>query len=100
VAARLFVVYALDAMLGRRTAVHPVKAVADEELAGAADRTRIVRCRTTGWHVRPTRSQESHILSSMLWVDALALVPAGRQPDHLGEQVEIELLGSRHISVG
>jgi molybdopterin biosynthesis enzyme len=36
VAVRLFVVYALDAMLGRRTPVHPVKAVADEELAGAS----------------------------------------------------------------
>ena len=101
---RLFVVPALDAMLGRGSVVHPVTAVADEELTGTVGRTRIVRCRTTlhddGWHVRPTRSQESHILSSMLDVDALALVPADRDQIASGEQVEIELLGLRHIAAG
>ena len=94
---RLFVVPALDAMLGRATVIHPVKAVADEELAGAIGRTRVVRCRTTlyddGWHVRPTKSQDSHILSSMLDVDALALVPADRDQIASGEPVEIELVG-------
>jgi molybdopterin molybdotransferase len=93
---RLFVVPALDAMLGRGTVTHPVTAIADEELAGAVGRTRIVRCRTTlhddGWHVRPTSSQESHILSSMLGVDALALVPADRGQIATGEPVEIELV--------
>jgi molybdopterin biosynthesis enzyme len=93
---RLFVVPALDAMLGRETIVHPVTAIADEELAGAVGRTRVVRCRTTlhddGWHVRPTRSQESHILSSMLGVDALALVPADRDQIASGEPVDIELV--------
>jgi molybdopterin molybdotransferase len=93
---RLFVVPALDAMLGRETVDHPVTAIADEELAGATGRTRIVRCRTTlhddGWHVRPTTSKESHILSSMLGVDALALVPADRGQIASGEPVEIELV--------
>jgi molybdenum cofactor synthesis domain-containing protein len=93
---RLFVVPALDAMLGRATVIHPVTAIADEELPGASGRTRIVRCRTTlhddGWHVRPTKSQESHILSSMLGVDALALVPADRDGVASGEPVEIELV--------
>jgi molybdopterin molybdotransferase len=93
---RLFVVPALDAMLGRETVVHPITAIADEELAGATGRTRVVRCRTTlhddGWHVRPTTSQESHILSSMLGVDALALVPADRGQIATGEPVEIELV--------
>jgi molybdopterin molybdotransferase len=93
---RLFVVPALDAMLGREMVVHPVTAIADEELTGATGRTRIVRCRTTlhddGWHVRPTTSQESHILSSMLGVDALALVPADRDRIASGEAVEIELV--------
>jgi molybdopterin molybdotransferase len=93
---RLFVVPALDVMLGRGTVVHPLTAIADAELAGAVGRTRIVRCRTTlhddGWHVRPTTSQESHILSSMLGVDALALVPADRGQIATGEPVEIELV--------
>ena len=94
---RLFVVPALDAMLGRATVIHPVTAIADEELPGASGRTRAVRCRTTlhddGWHVRPTKSQESHILSSMLGVDALALVPADRDQIAPGEAVEIEFVG-------
>ena len=46
-----------------------------------------------GWHVRPTASQESHVLSSMLGVDALALVPADREQIASGEAVEIELVG-------
>jgi molybdenum cofactor synthesis domain-containing protein len=100
---RLFVVPALDAMLGRRRVIHPVQAIADEELAGAVGRTRVVRCRTTlyedGWHVRPTRSQESHVLSSMLGVDALALVPADREQIASGEQVEIELLDDAKTDV-
>jgi molybdenum cofactor synthesis domain-containing protein len=93
---RLFVVPALDAMLGRATVIHPVTAIADEKLPGATGRTRIVRCRTTlhddGWHVRPTKSQESHILSSMLGVDALALVPADCDGVASGEPVQIELV--------
>jgi molybdopterin molybdotransferase len=94
---RLFVVPALDAMLGRETVIHPVNAVADEELPGAIGRTAVVPCRTTlhddGWHVRPTKSQESHILTSMLGVDALALVPADRDQIAPGEPVEIEFVG-------
>ncbi len=93
---RLFVVPALDAMLGRSGEHHPVKAVADELLEGAVGRTTVIRCRTTlqddGWHVRPTKSQESHILTSMLGVDALALVPEDRDGIDAGEPVEIEFV--------
>ncbi|HVF80071.1 MAG TPA: gephyrin-like molybdotransferase Glp [Solirubrobacteraceae bacterium] len=94
---RLFVVPALDAMLGRSMEHHPIKATADEPLEGAAGRTTVIRCRTTlqddGWHVRPTKSQESHILTSMLGVDALALVPEHRDGIDAGEPVEIEFVG-------
>lgn len=94
---RLFVVPAMDAMLGRGGESHPVHAVADEDLPGALGRTTVVRCRTTmqddGWHVRPTKSQESHILTSMLGVDALALVPGDRERIAAGEPVEIEFVG-------
>jgi molybdopterin molybdotransferase len=94
---RLFVVPALDAMLGRSEEHHPVKATADEALPGGVGRTTVIRCRTTlqddGWHVRPTKSQESHILTSMLGVDALALVPEDRDGIEAGEPVEIEFVG-------
>jgi molybdopterin molybdotransferase len=94
---RLFIVPALDAMLGRRTELHPTMATADEELPGARGRTTIVRCRSSlqddGWHVRPTRSQDSHILTSMLGIDALALVPGDRDAIAAGEPVEIEFVG-------
>ena len=93
---RLFVVPALDAMLGRERVVHPTMATADEELPGARGRTTIVRCRSSlqddGWHVRPTRSQDSHILTSMLGIDALALVPGDRDAIGAGEPVEIEFV--------
>ncbi|MEJ7798587.1 MAG: gephyrin-like molybdotransferase Glp [Solirubrobacteraceae bacterium] len=93
---RLFVVPALDAMLGRRRELHPTMATADEELPGARGRTTIVRCRSSlqddGWHVRPTRSQDSHILTSMLGIDALALVPGDRDAIASGEPVEIEFV--------
>jgi molybdopterin biosynthesis enzyme len=73
-----------------------VHALADEDLPGALGRTTVVRCRTTlqddGWHVRPTKSQESHILTSMLGVDALALVPGDRDQIAAGEPVEIEFV--------
>jgi molybdopterin molybdotransferase len=94
---RLFVVPALDAMLGRQRELHPTMATADEQLPGARGRTTIVRCRSSlqddGWHVRPTRSQDSHILTSMLGIDALALVPGDRDAIAAGEPVEIEFVG-------
>ncbi|HEV7806996.1 MAG TPA: gephyrin-like molybdotransferase Glp [Solirubrobacteraceae bacterium] len=94
---RLFVVPALDAMLGRQRVVHPTMATADEELPGSRGRTTIVRCRSSlqddGWHVRPTSSQDSHILTSMLGIDALALVPGDRDAIAAGEPVEIEFVG-------
>lgn len=93
---RLFVVPAMDAMLGRDREVHPTMALAAEELPGALGRTTVVRCRTElhddGWHVYPTRSQDSHILTSMLGVDALALVPEDRDGIDAGEPVEIEFV--------
>ncbi len=93
---RLFVVPAMDAMLGRDREVHPTNAIAAEDLPGALGRTTVVRCRTElhddGWHVYPTKSQDSHILTSMLGVDALALVPGDRELIAAGEPVEIEFV--------
>jgi molybdopterin biosynthesis enzyme len=55
-----------------------------------------VRCalelREDGWHARPTGEQASHILTSMLGADALALIPAASASVEAGETVEVELL--------
>ena len=64
-----------------------------EKLPG---RTHAVRCRLEaredGWHAHPTKEQGSHILTSMLGADCLALIPSASGPLRAGERVEIELL--------
>ena len=44
-------------------------------------RAHLIRCRSSsrddGWHARPTKDQGSHVLTSMLGADALAIVPTG-----------------------
>jgi molybdopterin molybdotransferase len=45
-----------------------------------------------GWSARPTGAQGSHILTSMLGADALALVPSGDGELAAGKRVEVELL--------
>ena len=65
-------------------------------LPAKATRDQAVRCRLEahddGWHAVPTGAQRSHILTSMLHADALALVPAGEGELAAGERVELELL--------
>jgi molybdopterin molybdotransferase len=55
-----------------------------------------VRCRlelhADGWHASPTGPQGSHVLTSMLGADALALIPAGSGTVTTGESVTVELL--------
>ena len=59
-------------------------------------RTHAVRCRLElredGWHAHPAERQGSHILTSMLGADCLALLPAASGPLRAGERVEVELL--------
>lgn len=46
-----------------------------------------------GWHAeQTTKAQSSHILTSMLGSDALALIPAERESVAPGERVAVELL--------
>ena len=45
-----------------------------------------------GWHATTTGPQSSHILSSMLGADAIALIPAGEGVLRAGAQVTFELL--------
>jgi molybdopterin molybdotransferase len=95
IAFRLFALPALDALLGRVRSERTTTAIADAELPGARGRTAIVRCRADlradGWHVTPTGAQGSHVLTSMLGVDALALVPPERAAVAAGEAVDVEL---------
>ena len=49
--------------------------------------------RDDGWHAVPTkRAQASHVLTSMLGADALAIIPAERGDVAAGERVDVELL--------
>jgi molybdopterin molybdotransferase len=48
--------------------------------------------RPDGWHATPTGPQGSHILSSLLRADALALIAAGPHDAPVGESVPVELL--------
>ena len=42
--------------------------------------------------MRPTGPQESHVLTSMLRADALAVVPAGEGEVAAGDRMGVELL--------
>lgn len=59
-------------------------------------RAHAVRCRLElredGWHAHPFERQGSHVLTSMLGADCLALLPAESGPLRAGEPVEVELL--------
>ena len=84
---------------GQRT--ERVFAILDENLPKPPGRAHAVRCslelRDDGWHARPTGDQDSHVLTSMLGADALAIVPTEGDAPLAGERVEIELLpGSEH----
>jgi molybdopterin molybdotransferase len=59
-------------------------------------RAHAIRCRLElsegGWRAHPAPRQGSHVLSSMLGADCLALIPAARGDVEAGERVEVELL--------
>ena len=71
-------------------------AILDEDLAKKPGRAHAVRCRLElrddGWHARSTGAQGSHVLTSMLGADCLAILPTDAGDVLAGERVEIELL--------
>ena len=77
---------------------HRIRATAtlDEDLELTPGRMHAARCRIVlgddGWHARTTGPQGSHILSSMLGADAIALIPAGEGILGAGARVTVELL--------
>ncbi len=94
----LFARPAIQALLGAELARERTTAILDEDYEKRAGRAHLVRCRLEleddGWHVRPTKDQGSHVLTSMLGADALAVVPTESEGVTAGERVEIELLPS------
>jgi molybdopterin molybdotransferase len=92
----LFVAPALGALGGGAHGLRRSTATISSDYAKAPGRAHAVRCRLQlhedGWHAEPTGDQRSHILTSMLDADALAIIPAANGPVRKGERVEIVLL--------
>ena len=92
----LFVRPALRGLSGAAESPLRASAILDERYPKSPGRAHAVRCRLRladdGWHVRPTKEQGSHVLSSMLGADCLAYLPTDAETVEAGTRVEIELL--------
>jgi len=91
-----FVRPALIAMAGGDPATRRVTARLGAAYEKPTDRAHAVRCRLEvderGWVAWPLPRQGSHVLTSMLAADALALVPTETASLAAGDAVEVELL--------
>jgi molybdopterin molybdotransferase len=91
-----FVRPALIAMAGGDPAARRVMARLGADYEKPTDRAHAVRCRLElderGWVAWPLPRQGSHVLTSMLAADALALVPTESPGLAAGAPVEVELL--------
>jgi len=99
----LLVAPALAAMLGIPRADRRARAVLDADYPKRPGRAHAVRCRLRAegdeLHALPTGEQGSHILTSMLGAEALAIIPAESTGVTAGERVTVvpllpSLLGS------
>ena len=94
----LFVRPAIRVMSGAADSVDRVHAILDQDLPKPPGRAHAVRCRLEleddGWHAWPTGNQDSHVLTSMLGAEALAIVPTDADPPTAGDTVELELLAA------
>jgi molybdopterin molybdotransferase len=93
----LFARPALLALQGTDPARPRTTAILDEGYEKRTGRAHALRCSlelaADGWHARLTReAQGSHVLTSMLGADALAIIPAEAEAIAPGERVEVELL--------
>ncbi|HEX4483812.1 MAG TPA: gephyrin-like molybdotransferase Glp [Solirubrobacteraceae bacterium] len=92
----LFVAPALRALAGAAADAARTTATIAVDYAKPAGRAHAVRCRLragdTGWTAAPTGAQGSHVLTSMLDADALALIPSQSTGVRAGERVVVELL--------
>jgi molybdopterin molybdotransferase len=87
---------ALRAMQGAPPPRERPTAVLDDGYEKPPGRAHALRCRLSsredGWHARPTGPQGSHVLTSMLAADALAIVPSAATRIAPAERVQIEPL--------
>ncbi len=94
---QLFVRPALRAMQGADPEAARAIARLDEEVRRNPARDEAVRCRLRteddGLHAVPTGPQGSHVITSMLTADCLAMIAAGDGAVGPGERVPVELLG-------
>jgi molybdopterin molybdotransferase len=94
-----FVRPALIAMAGGDPTTRRVTARLGTAYEKPTDRAHAVRCRLElddrGWVAWPLPRQGSHVLTSMLAADALALVPTASPGLGAGDTVEVELLDRR-----
>jgi molybdopterin molybdotransferase len=93
---QLFVRPALAALQGAAAEADRVSAVLDQSVPLHPVREQAVRVRLSargdGWHATTTGEQGSHMLTSMLGADGLALVAPGEGEAARGTRVEVELL--------
>jgi molybdopterin molybdotransferase len=93
---QLFARPALAALQGADPGVRRATAILDEPVRRNPRREQAVRVRLRhaedGLHALTTGEQGSHMLTSMLGADGLALVAAGEGELDVGERVEVELL--------
>jgi molybdopterin molybdotransferase len=84
---------ALGVMLGLAPERREMTAVLDHDYEKAPGRAEAVRCvlsaERDGWHVRSTGAQGSHVLTSMLGADVLAVIPTETTLVRAGERVRI-----------
>ena len=94
----LFARPALLAMSGLDPGRDRTSATLEDEIPKKPGRTQAVRCTLElgddGWRATSTGAQGSHILTSMLGADALAILPADAGDVPAGTRVQIELLPS------
>jgi molybdopterin molybdotransferase len=87
---------ALAALAGASPDRARATAILDRDYEKTPGRAHAIRCRLTlaedGWHATPAPRQGSHVLTSMLGADCLALAPAARGSLRAGERIEVELL--------
>jgi molybdopterin molybdotransferase len=93
---QLFARPALAAMQGASPDAARGSAVLDHDVPRNRNRDEAVRVRLSGagdgWHAVSTGDQGSHMLTSMVGADALALIASGEGELAAGSRVEVELL--------
>lgn len=97
----LFARPALLAMQGADPSAVRIVAELASDYTKPTDRAHAVSCRIErserGWLAHPAAQQGSHVLTSMVGVDGLAMIPAEAGRVEAGSRVEVELIGGSSV---